>query len=148
MVVIGIAMEQSGLAAEASELLINSVHGLNPLIALIILYLLTMILTELLSNATVAVLITPVAVALADSLGVSPRPFLVAVMMAASAAFATLRLPDQRHRLSDGRLSLSRFRAHRSASQHHHLRGGDHGDPLFLSVLGPQSQAAFRSSRR
>src|SRR3546814_3722484 len=35
MVVIGIAMEQSGLAAEASELLINSVHGLNPLIALI-----------------------------------------------------------------------------------------------------------------
>src|SRR3546814_4836173 len=62
MVVIGIAMEQSGIAAEASELLINSVHGLNPLIALIILYLLTMNLTELLSHATVAVLITPVAV--------------------------------------------------------------------------------------
>src|SRR3546814_20633283 len=61
MVVIGIAMEQSGLAAEASELLINSVHGLNPLIALIILYLLTMILPALLYNATVAVLITPVA---------------------------------------------------------------------------------------
>lgn len=89
MVVIGIAMEQSGLAAEASELLIASVHGLSPLIALIILYLLTMVLTELLSNATVAVLVTPVAVALAYSLGVSPRPFLVAVMMAASAAFAT-----------------------------------------------------------
>jgi len=48
-----------------------------------------MVLTELLSNATVAVLVTPVAVALADSLGVSPRPFLVAVMMAASAAFST-----------------------------------------------------------
>lgn len=89
MVVIGIAMEQSGLAAEASDLLIASVDGLNPLIALIVLYLLTMVLTELLSNATVAVLITPVAVALAESLGVSPRPFLVAVMMAASAAFAT-----------------------------------------------------------
>ena len=39
--------------------------------------------------ATVAVLVTPVAVALAESLAVSPRPFLVAVMMAASAAFAT-----------------------------------------------------------
>lgn len=89
MVVIGIAMEQSGLASDASELLISSVHGLSPLIALIILYVLTMILTELLSNATVAVLVTPVAVALADSLGASPRPFLVAVMMAASAAFAT-----------------------------------------------------------
>ena len=34
-------------------------------------------------------LITPVAVALAESLGVAPRPFLIAVMMAASAAFAT-----------------------------------------------------------
>lgn len=89
MVVIGIAMEQSGLAADASRMLIGSVHGLSPLIALVVLYLVTMVLTELLSNATVAVLLTPVAVALADSLAVSPRPFLVAVMMAASAAFAT-----------------------------------------------------------
>ena len=89
MVVIGIAMEQSGLAADASRMLIGSVHGLSPLIALVVLYLVTMVLTELLSNATVAVLVTPVAVALADSLAVSPRPFLVAVMMAASAAFAT-----------------------------------------------------------
>lgn len=89
MVVLGIAMEQSGLAAEASDLLIRSVDGLSPLRALIVLYVVTQVLTELLSNATVAVLVTPVAVALAHSLGVSPRPFLVAVMMAASAAFAT-----------------------------------------------------------
>ncbi|KQU48299.1 carboxylate transporter [Sphingomonas sp. Leaf339] len=89
MVVIGIAMEESGLAAGISETLISSVHGLDPLIALVALYLVTMVLTELLSNATVAVLVTPIAVALADSLSVSPRPFLVAVMMAASAAFAT-----------------------------------------------------------
>ncbi|HEU4650486.1 MAG TPA: SLC13 family permease [Croceibacterium sp.] len=89
MVVIGIAMDESGLAAVASGLLIGSVHGLSPLAAIIVLYVMTMILTELLSNATVAVLVTPVAVALAESLGVSPRPFLVAVMMAASAAFAT-----------------------------------------------------------
>lgn len=65
------------------------VQGLSPLIALVVLYIVTMVLTELLSNATVAVLVTPIAVALANSLGVSPRPFLVAVMMAASAAFAT-----------------------------------------------------------
>jgi di/tricarboxylate transporter len=89
MVVLGIAMEQSRLAAEASDLLIRTVNGLSPLGALTVLYLITMVLTELLSNATVAVLVTPVAVALAQSLGVSPRPFLVAVMMAASAAFAT-----------------------------------------------------------
>jgi len=89
MVVIGIAMEESGLAAEASQLLIETVDGLSPLVALIVLYVATLILTELLSNATVAVLVTPVAVALAESLGVSPRPFLVAVMMAGSLAFAT-----------------------------------------------------------
>lgn len=89
MVVIGIAMEQTGLADEASRLLIAEVDGLSPLVAMMVLYIATMVLTELLSNATVAVLVTPVAVALAESLGVSPRPFLVAVMIAASAAFAT-----------------------------------------------------------
>jgi di/tricarboxylate transporter len=89
MVVLGIAMEQSGLAERASRLLIGSAHDLSPLVALIVLYLVTMVLTELLSNATIAVLLTPVAVALAESLAVSPRPFLVAVMLAASCAFAT-----------------------------------------------------------
>jgi len=89
MVVLGIALEESGLAAAATHTFVGSLEGLSPLVALIALYAVTMVLTELLSNATVAVLITPVAVALAESLGVSPRPFLVAVMMAASAAFAT-----------------------------------------------------------
>ena len=65
------------------------IRPFGPLGALIVLYGVTLFATELLSNATVAVLVTPIAVALAESLGVDPRPFLVAVMMAASAAFAT-----------------------------------------------------------
>jgi di/tricarboxylate transporter len=89
MVVIGIAMEESGLAGAATRTMLGSMHQISPLVALIVLYGATMILTELLSNATVAVLVTPIAVALAESLSVSPRPFLVAVMMAGSAAFAT-----------------------------------------------------------
>ena len=89
MVVLGIAMEQSGLAQDMTEGMLGLVEGVGPLVALIILYAVTLLLTELLSNATVAVLITPIAVALGESLGVSPRPFLVAVMMAGSAAFAT-----------------------------------------------------------
>jgi di/tricarboxylate transporter len=89
MVVVGIGLEQSGLAGDVTEALLGLVDGVGPLTALIILYGGTLILTELLSNATVAVLITPIAVALAEALGVSPRPFLVAVMMAGSAAFAT-----------------------------------------------------------
>lgn len=89
MVVIGIAMEESGLASVATDAMVASVQPMGPLVALIVLYGATLFLTELLSNATIAVLVTPIAVALAESLGVSPRPFLVAVMMAASAAFAT-----------------------------------------------------------
>ena len=89
MVVVGMAIEVTGLASAAASGLIDIVRPLGPLGALIIFYGVTLFATELLSNATVAVLITPVAVALAESLGVDPRPFLVAVMMAASAAFAT-----------------------------------------------------------
>jgi di/tricarboxylate transporter len=89
MVVIGIAMEESGLAASVTGVLIGATDAVGPTVALIVLYGATLLLTELLSNATVAVLVTPIAVALAESLGVSPRPFLVAVMMAGSAAFAT-----------------------------------------------------------
>lgn len=89
MVVLGIALEETGLAGEATQALIEPVRRLGPTMALVLLYGVTLLLTELLSNATVAVLLAPVAVALAESLGVSARPFLVAVMLAGSAAFAT-----------------------------------------------------------
>ena len=89
MVVLGIALEETGLASAATGAIVDSLDSLHPLLALILLYGATLFLTELLSNATVAVLITPLAVALAETLGVSPRPFLVAVMIAGSAAFAT-----------------------------------------------------------
>jgi di/tricarboxylate transporter len=69
--------------------LIDSLDGMSPIVALIVVYGATLFATELLSNATVAVLFTPVAVSLAEALHVSPRPYLVAVMIAGSAAFAT-----------------------------------------------------------
>jgi di/tricarboxylate transporter len=89
MVVIGLSLEVTGLASTATDSLIGWIRPLGPLAALVLLYGATLVLTELLSNATVAVLVTPVAVALAESLGVSARPFLVGVMLAGSAAFAT-----------------------------------------------------------
>ena len=89
MVVVGVAIEVTGLAAAGAGALIEVLRPFGPLVGLIILYGVTLFATELLSNATVAVLITPIAVALAESFGVDPRPFLVGVMMAASAAFAT-----------------------------------------------------------
>ena len=89
MVVLGIALEESGLANAATAVLIGSMDGMSPLLALIILYGVTLFATEILSNATVAVLFTPIAVSVAEAFQVSPRPFLVAVMIAGSAAFAT-----------------------------------------------------------
>ena len=85
----GLAIEVTGLAASGTAVLIEFIRPFGPLVALALLYGVTLFATEFLSNAAVAVLLTPVAVALATSMGVAPRPFLVAVMMAASAAFAT-----------------------------------------------------------
>ncbi|MBL8554136.1 MAG: SLC13/DASS family transporter [Phenylobacterium sp.] len=89
MVVIGTAMELTGLAKAGADQLIGFIRPLGPFGALAVLYGVTLFATELLSNATVAVLMTPIAVAVSESLGVDARPFLVTVMMAASAAFAT-----------------------------------------------------------
>jgi di/tricarboxylate transporter len=89
MVVVGLSLEVSGLATAATNGLIAAVEGLHPLVALALLYGVTLFATEVLSNAAVAVLATPLAVALAESLAVSPEPFLIAIMLAASAAFAT-----------------------------------------------------------
>lgn len=89
MVVLGIALDETGLAQDGTALLLDNIEGMSPLLALIVLYGVTLFATELLSNATVAVLFTPIAVSTAEALAVSPRPFLVAIMVAASAAFAT-----------------------------------------------------------
>jgi di/tricarboxylate transporter len=89
MVVLGIALDETGLAAAATNMLIGTTEGMSPLVGLVILYGVTLFATEILSNATVAVLFTPVAVSMAEAFGANPRPFLVAIMIAGSAAFAT-----------------------------------------------------------
>jgi len=65
------------------------VGGLGPLAVLAAIYVLTSILTEMVSNNAVAVLVGPIAIAIALELGFDPRPFIIAVMFAASASFAT-----------------------------------------------------------
>ena len=63
--------------------------GLPPQLVLWLVFLMGSVLTELVSNNAVAVVVTPVAISLAQELGIDPRPFVVAVMIAASASFAT-----------------------------------------------------------
>ena len=66
-----------------------AIGGLGPLAILAAVYVLTNALTEMVSNNAVAVRIGPIAIALAVELGFDPRPFIMAVMFAASASFAT-----------------------------------------------------------
>ncbi len=89
MLCVGLAMQKTGLASIIVEFFVPYLSGFPPLLALAAIYILTTILTELVTNNAVAVVVTPVAIALAASLGLDPRPFVVAVMLAASASFIT-----------------------------------------------------------
>jgi di/tricarboxylate transporter len=89
MLAVGAALENSGAVALIAG-------GLAPYLAILpgflivwALYLLTSVLTEMVSNNAVAVVITPLAIGIAGQLGIDARPLVVAVMVAASASFAT-----------------------------------------------------------
>lgn len=85
---IGRAMQSTGAAAQIAHTLIG-LAGDSPLIALVCVYLLTGIFTELITNNAAAVLMFPIALAAAADVGADPQPFVIAIMVAASASFAT-----------------------------------------------------------
>ena len=89
MLAIGAAMESSGAIVLIADLISPLFLGLHPVLLVWFVYLLTSALTEMVSNSAVAVVMTPVAIGLGTALGVDPRPLVVAVMVAASASFAT-----------------------------------------------------------
>ncbi|MEO0344450.1 MAG: SLC13 family permease [Pseudomonadota bacterium] len=89
MLAIGAGLQASGAVALIADAVSPQISNLSPFLMVWAIYLLTSVLTELVSNNAVAVVVTPVAVALAQSIGVDPRPLVVAVMVAASASFAT-----------------------------------------------------------
>ncbi len=89
MLAIGAALEASGAVAMIAEALAPALAQLPPFLIVWAIYLLTSVLTELVSNNAVAVVLTPVAIGLAGALGIDARPLVVAVMVAASASFAT-----------------------------------------------------------
>lgn len=89
MMAVGSAMETTGAGALLVDRLFDVVGPLGPVVVLSLVYGLTSLLTEFMSHNASAILITPIAIDIAGKLGVDSRPFLVAVMFAASASFAT-----------------------------------------------------------
>ncbi len=94
MLGMGVAMEETGASLWLANNLIGAVTGFvapewQPYVMLACVYLLTNMLTESLSNNAAAVLMATLAIGIAETLGVSMRPFLFAVAIAASASFAT-----------------------------------------------------------
>ncbi|MEM7722315.1 MAG: SLC13 family permease [Pseudomonadota bacterium] len=89
MLAVGAALDHTGgielIVSQASPALMD----LHPAVLIWVVYFMTSILTELVSNNAIAVIMAPIAIALAQAMGVDPRPFVVAVMVAASACFAT-----------------------------------------------------------
>ena len=89
MIPLGLALQETGAATASARVLLALLEPVGPLGALAGVYVLTTVLTAVVSNAATAVVLTPIAVSLAGSLGVSPMPFVIAVMFAASNSFAT-----------------------------------------------------------
>jgi di/tricarboxylate transporter len=85
---LGTALEVTGAARAIAGGLISLAPG-QPWVALGVVYGVTMVFTELITNNAAAVLVFPIALETSKSLGVSFLPFAVAIMMAASASFST-----------------------------------------------------------
>ena len=95
LIPMGIAIQKTNLDEVTGNLiigigtLIGGGEGLDPVIILAVLYGVTFILSAFISNAAVAVMLTPVGIMLATILNVDPRPFLVAICFGASCSFMT-----------------------------------------------------------
>jgi di/tricarboxylate transporter len=89
MLPLALALEKTG----AAELIANQLTGLSPLIGplgvLFLLYLLTSVITQAVSNSATAALVTPIAISLAGTQGLSPVPFVLAMAVAVTTSYAS-----------------------------------------------------------
>ncbi|MFO0819645.1 MAG: SLC13 family permease [Pirellulales bacterium] len=86
---LGAALEKSGIAREFADFLATSTQSYGPIVSLAAIYLGTMVLNEMITNNGAANLAFPFALEVSKSLGVDSRPFVIAVALAASYAFAS-----------------------------------------------------------
>ena len=86
---LGLALEQSGGALWLANNVLEPLAGYGPVMLLAVLYIITAMLTEAMSNNAAAAILAPIAFTTALSLDIDPRPLLVAITFAASTSFAT-----------------------------------------------------------
>ncbi len=89
MLAVGAGLQDSGAVALIVSAAVPLLGVMPPVLLVLSVYVLTSVLTELVTNNAVAVVMTPIVISLGLALGVDPRPLVVAVMLAASASFAT-----------------------------------------------------------
>ena len=89
MLALSVAMENAGVVTIAVAGLKLLAPLVGPLIIISVIYLVTALLSEAISNNAVAVLLTPIAIGIAAELGVDPRPFIIGVIFGANSSFAT-----------------------------------------------------------
>ncbi len=89
MIPIGVAMETSGATGLIAGGIVGMADGYSPALALVLLIVITMSLSDVMNNTATAVIAAPIAVDMATRLNVSPDPFLMGVAVAASCAFLT-----------------------------------------------------------
>lgn len=89
MLGVGAGLEASGAVEMVVAWVAPYLQGQSPYMLVFVVYALTSFLTEIVSNNAVAVIVTPIVISLAQTLGVDPRPLVLVVMIGASASFAT-----------------------------------------------------------
>lgn len=89
MMPLSVAIQQTGAAQLMAEALVNWVGDAGPRVLLAGLFVLTMVLGQVISNTATALIIIPISVVTAVQMGISPEPVLMAVGVAAAAAFLT-----------------------------------------------------------
>ena len=89
MIPMGVALQKTGIAQSAASALVTNLGAIHPALLLGGIFLLTTALSQTINNSATAVLMAPIALIAATSLGVSPKPFLIAVAISASTAFLT-----------------------------------------------------------
>jgi di/tricarboxylate transporter len=86
---VGAAIEQSGLASQIGNIVVSGFAGFGPVAVLLAVTIATVVLTELITNNAAAALLFPIGIAAASQLGADPRPFAIAIAVAASMSFLT-----------------------------------------------------------